>query len=99
MRQFGAQVSAKSFDGLLVIEPEGTLDYIATLHRRMHKVHAIEEPFLRYVNSDSILHVCRSIGEQNPLYTDSEYASGTHFGSLVAPPARDPIASTGAAPC
>src|SRR6478736_2706714 len=34
MRQFGAQVSAKSFDGLLVIEPEGTLDYIATLHRR-----------------------------------------------------------------
>ncbi|SNY60631.1 LacI family DNA-binding transcriptional regulator [Paractinoplanes atraurantiacus] len=34
MRQFGAQVSAKSFDGLLVIEPEGTLDYIATLHAR-----------------------------------------------------------------
>ena len=34
MRQFGAQVSAKSFDGLLVIEPEGTLDYIASLHRR-----------------------------------------------------------------
>jgi LacI family transcriptional regulator len=34
MRQFGAQVSAKSFDGLLVIEPEGTFDYIATLHAR-----------------------------------------------------------------
>ncbi|GAA2499486.1 LacI family DNA-binding transcriptional regulator [Winogradskya humida] len=34
MRQFGAQVSAKSFDGLLVIEPEGTLDYIAGLHAR-----------------------------------------------------------------
>jgi LacI family transcriptional regulator len=34
MRQFDAQVSAKSFDGLLVIEPEGTLDYIATLHAR-----------------------------------------------------------------
>ncbi|WP_433791272.1 LacI family DNA-binding transcriptional regulator [Actinoplanes sp. CA-252034] len=34
MRQFGAQVAAKSFDGLLVIEPEGTLDYIATLHAR-----------------------------------------------------------------
>jgi LacI family transcriptional regulator len=27
-------VSAKSFDGLLVIEPEGTLDYITTLHAR-----------------------------------------------------------------
>jgi LacI family transcriptional regulator len=33
MRQFATQVSAKSFDGLLVIEPEGTLDYIAELHR------------------------------------------------------------------
>ena len=34
MRQFATQVSAKSFDGLLVIEPEGTLDYIAELHAR-----------------------------------------------------------------
>ena len=34
MRQFAAQVAAKSFDGLLVIEPEGTFDYIATLHSR-----------------------------------------------------------------
>jgi LacI family transcriptional regulator len=34
MRQFSAQVAAKSFDGLLAIEPEGTFDYIATLHAR-----------------------------------------------------------------
>jgi LacI family transcriptional regulator len=34
LRQFGAQVSAKSFDGLLVIEPEGTLDYITMLPAR-----------------------------------------------------------------
>ncbi len=34
MRQFATQVSAKSFDGLLVIEPENTLDYITDLHRR-----------------------------------------------------------------
>ena len=34
MRQFASQVSAKSFDGLLVIEPEGTIDYIAGLHAR-----------------------------------------------------------------
>jgi LacI family transcriptional regulator len=33
MRQFASQVSAQSFDGLLVIEPEGTLDYITKLHR------------------------------------------------------------------
>ncbi|HEY2948295.1 MAG TPA: LacI family DNA-binding transcriptional regulator [Micromonosporaceae bacterium] len=34
MRQFASQVSAKAFDGLLVIEPEGTLDYIMGLHGR-----------------------------------------------------------------
>ena len=28
MRRFASQVNAKAFDGLLVIEPEGTLDYI-----------------------------------------------------------------------
>jgi LacI family transcriptional regulator len=32
MRQFATQVSAKAFDGLLVIEPEGTLEYIAELY-------------------------------------------------------------------
>ena len=32
MRRFSSQVSARSFDGLVVIEPEGTLDYIAGLH-------------------------------------------------------------------
>ncbi|MET8907782.1 LacI family DNA-binding transcriptional regulator [Micromonospora sp. NPDC004551] len=34
MRRFASQVSAKSFDGLLVVEPEGTLDYITELHER-----------------------------------------------------------------
>lgn len=34
MQQFASQVSAQSFDGLLVIEPEGTLAYIEQLHSR-----------------------------------------------------------------
>jgi LacI family transcriptional regulator len=34
MRQFATQVSSNAFDGLLVIEPEGTLDYITELHGR-----------------------------------------------------------------
>jgi LacI family transcriptional regulator len=34
MRQFASQVSSNAFDGLLVIEPEGTLDYITELHGR-----------------------------------------------------------------
>ncbi len=34
IRRFASQVSAKSFDGLLVIEPEGTLEYIGDLHAK-----------------------------------------------------------------
>ena len=34
MRQFASQVSSDAFDGLLVIEPEGTVDYLAELHAR-----------------------------------------------------------------
>src|SRR4051794_1111342 len=34
IRRFASQVSAKSFDGLVVIEPEGTLDYLEDLHRK-----------------------------------------------------------------
>ena len=33
IRRFASQASSKSFDGLLVIEPEGTLEFIAGLHR------------------------------------------------------------------
>ncbi|MFJ6214202.1 LacI family DNA-binding transcriptional regulator [Streptomyces sp. NPDC092296] len=34
LRRFAVQVSASAFDGLLVIEPENTLDYIAQLHSK-----------------------------------------------------------------
>jgi LacI family transcriptional regulator len=32
--RFASKVSAKSFDGLVAIEPEGTLEYLADLHRK-----------------------------------------------------------------
>jgi LacI family transcriptional regulator len=34
LRRFASQVSAKSFDGLVVIEPQGTLEYLGELHER-----------------------------------------------------------------
>jgi LacI family transcriptional regulator len=59
MRQFATQVSAKAFDGLLVIEPEGTLDYIAALHARGLPVVLIDDrvhqplfPSVRTTNRD-----------------------------------------------
>ncbi len=78
MRQFGAQVSAKSFDGLLVIEPEGTLDYIATLHARGLPVVLIDDrdqqsgqiPSVGTTNHDGAGAAARhllSIGRHRPL--------------------------------
>lgn len=60
---------------------------VQSLRNRMGKRFPIEYPYIRYVNEDSITHVARSIGDTNPLYTDPEYAKGTRYGTLVAPPA------------
>ncbi len=64
-----------------------TQEGIDTLHRRMHQVHPIEQPFLRYVNGDSIRHAARAIGDMNPLWIDREHAKASRYGRLVAPPA------------
>ena len=64
-----------------------TQEGIDTLHRRMHQVHPIEQPFLRYVNGDSIRHAARAIGDMNPLWIDRQHAEASRYGRLVAPPA------------
>jgi acyl dehydratase len=60
---------------------------IEKLRSRMGKVFPIEQPYIRYVNRDSITHVVRCLGDTNPLYTNPEYASKTRYGKLAAPPA------------
>ncbi|MBV9783169.1 MAG: MaoC family dehydratase N-terminal domain-containing protein [Acidisphaera sp.] len=57
------------------------------LRRRMHIEEPINEPFLRYVNADSIRHVARAIGDMNPLWIDPEHAARSRFGREIAPPA------------
>ncbi|WP_370949996.1 LacI family DNA-binding transcriptional regulator [Amycolatopsis sp. cg5] len=59
LRHFASQVSAQSFDGLVVIEPDGTLDYIATLHEQGLPVVLIDDrghsprfPSVRSTNHD-----------------------------------------------
>ncbi len=53
----------------------------------MHVEHPISEPFVRYVNSDSIRHAARAIGDMNPLFIDPAYAAASRFGRALAPPA------------
>lgn len=38
------------------------------------------------VNAPMIRHLCEALGDENPIYTDEQFAAGTHFGGLVAPP-------------
>lgn len=64
-----------------------TEEGLAQLRRRLHVEHPIEEPFLRYVNSDSIRHVARAIGDMNQLWIDPAHAARSRFGRIVAPPA------------
>lgn len=57
------------------------------LRARLDVEHAIEQPFLRYVNDDSIRHVARAIGDTNPLWIDPAHAKSSRYGVQVAPPA------------
>ena len=42
--------------------------------------------FNEYATSDNIRKFANGIGETNPLFRDSDYAAGTRYGSLIAPP-------------
>lgn len=64
-----------------------TDEALAELRGRIGKEYAIEDPFVRYVNADSIRHAARAIGDMNPLWINRDHASTSRYGKLVAPPA------------
>ena len=64
-----------------------TDEAVAEVRRRMNKVYPIDEPFVRYVNSDSIRHAARAIGDMNPLWIDAGHGKSSRFARCVAPPA------------
>ncbi|MDF0544288.1 MaoC family dehydratase N-terminal domain-containing protein [Sphingobium sp. H39-3-25] len=39
-----------------------------------------------YATRIAILRFCEGIGDDNPLWTDQNYAAGTRYGQLIAPP-------------
>ncbi|MFN0306041.1 MAG: MaoC family dehydratase N-terminal domain-containing protein [Burkholderiales bacterium] len=64
-----------------------TDEAVEQVRRRLHQVYPIEEPFVRYVNADSIRHAARAIGDMNALWIDPSHAKSSRFGRNVAPPA------------
>jgi len=43
-------------------------------------------PWNTSINADSVFHFVQGIGDGNPLWRDDEYARGTRWGQLLAPP-------------
>ncbi|WP_200308620.1 LacI family DNA-binding transcriptional regulator [Streptomyces adelaidensis] len=86
LRRLGAQVAAKSFDGLLVIEPEGTLGYIAKLHESGLPVVLIDDrghrpgfPYVEAANrqgGEQAAHHLLEIGRRRPLVVTGPEAYG-----------------------
>lgn len=46
----------------------------------------VTPPYHREINDDAIRHFAYGIGDDNPLWLDEEYAKGTRWGDLIAPP-------------
>jgi acyl dehydratase len=64
-----------------------TEESVEEVRRRLKKVFPIEEPFVRYVNGDSIRNAARAIGDMNPLWIDPQHGKASRYGRCVAPPA------------
>ena len=56
------------------------------LRRVMNVELEARDPFNRYASPDTIRHFTHAIGDDNPLFTDEDYAASTRWGCPVAPP-------------
>jgi DNA-binding LacI/PurR family transcriptional regulator len=96
LRRLGLQVAAKSFDGLLVIEPEGALGYIMELHEAGLPVVLIDDrfqrpgfPYVATTNREGGAQAARhllDIGRRRPLVITGPEAfgcTGERLGGFV----------------
>ena len=60
-----------------------TDEAVAQVRARLHRVHPIEQPFIRYVNGDSIAHVARAIGD-GPGAVTTDVIKGVNFAVAIA---------------
>ena len=44
------------------------------------------EPWCYEATRDNIRHYAHGIGDDNPLWCDPDYARGTRYGDVIAPP-------------
>ncbi|MFH1487079.1 MAG: MaoC family dehydratase N-terminal domain-containing protein, partial [Chloroflexota bacterium] len=58
---------------------------LAVLRRRIG-IEYPAKPWNEYASRDAIRHFAEGIGDDNPLWSDPEYAGKTRWGSIIAPP-------------
>ncbi len=61
-------------------------DEMIALARSMIGVEHLVKPNCEVASQDAIRHWCYGIGDTNPLYLDEDYARGTRYGGIIAPP-------------
>ena len=67
--------------------PVITEEALDALRRRIGvKITKTIEPWVTETNRDAIRHWALGIGDDNPLWLDSEYAGKTRHGGIIAPP-------------
>lgn len=59
---------------------------VAKLRTRIGKGFPGRRPWRTEATHDAIYHLALAIGDLSPLYLDEEYARGTRWGGLIAPP-------------
>jgi acyl dehydratase len=67
--------------------PKITEEALDALRERIgKKIGNTVEPWCYEATRDNIRHYAHGIGDDNPLWCDPEYAKGTKFGDVIAPP-------------
>ncbi len=62
-------------------------DALRALRERIgKKIERTLEPWVSEVTADAIRHYAHGIGDDNPLWSDPDYAEGGRYGTLIAPP-------------
>ena len=77
----GNEIEIKPFSN----PPEETIDY-SKVEGFLSEIGAMVEPHDEVTRSD-IIHWCEVMHDDNPLYTDEDYAKNGPYGTIIAPPA------------
>ncbi len=68
------------------VDSKLTDEVIAKYRARIGEVTPITEAWNSEATYDTIRHFANGIGDDNPLWNDEDYAKGTRYGDMIAPP-------------